>query len=81
MCTVIKKPRSRQILRAIAMSLTVAGDGEGCNVSGMILDKHSDQCDIEDHTLHQHPHERDKEPVVEKNSHQSTSNWNYLSLS
>ena len=47
---------------------TIAGDGEGCNVSSMMCNKDPDQCDIEDHALHQHPHEGDQEPVVEKNS-------------
>ena len=51
-------------------NLTVAGNGEGCSVSiaSAMLGEDPDQCDIEDHALHQHPHERDQEPVVEKNS-------------
>jgi hypothetical protein len=49
-------------------NLTVTSDGEGSNVSAMKFDKDPDQCDIEDHALHQHPHEGDQEPVVEKNS-------------
>ena len=49
-------------------NLTVTGNGEGCGVSSVMLGEDPDQCDIEDHTLHQHPHEGDQEPVVEKNS-------------
>ena len=39
--------------------LTIAGNGEGCNVSSMMTDEDPDQCNIEDHALHQHPHEGD----------------------
>jgi hypothetical protein len=49
-------------------NLTIAGNSEGCNVSAMKFDEDPDQYDIEDHALHQHPHEGDQEPVVEKNS-------------
>ena len=38
-----------QVLHA---SHTVAGDGEGCNVSSMMRNKDPDQCNIEDHALH-----------------------------
>ena len=40
-------------------TLTIAGNGEGCNVSSMMTDEDPDQCNIEDHALHQHPHEGD----------------------
>ena len=61
----IKEPLTMQVLHA---SHTIAGDGEGCNVSNMMRNKDPDQFNIEYHALHQHPHEGDQEPVVEKNS-------------
>lgn len=41
----------------------------------MVLDKDQNQCNIEYHALHQHPHKGDQEPVVEKNSDQPATKW------
>ena len=38
---------------------TITGDGKGCDVSAVKFDEDPDQCNIEDHSLHQHPHEGD----------------------
>ena len=40
-------------------TLTIAGNGEGCNISAVKFDEDPDQYNVEDHTLHQHPHEGD----------------------
>ena len=48
-----------QLGNSLLVVLTVAGNGEGCNVSAVIFDEDPDQCNIEDHALHQHPHEGD----------------------
>ena len=47
---------------------TIAYDSEGNNVASMEFDEDSDQSYIEDHTLHQHPHEHNQEEVVEQHS-------------
>ena len=51
------------------MGLTIAGEGEGNEVSALELDEHPDQCHVEYHPLHQHPHEGHQEEVVQQDSH------------
>ena len=64
--------------------VTIAGYCEGSNVAFRMCDKHFDQCHIQDHTLHQHPHEHNQPHVVEQHSNgwtdslyvHITDNWN-----
>ena len=74
MCSQIRVSESK-------LQLTIAGYGEQSSIHFVSLVKDSDQRNVEDHTLHQHPHERDQKPVVEKNSHKSASNRNSTHLS
>ena len=52
-----------------SVGLTIAGEGEGNEVSVLELDKHPDQSHVEYHPLHQHPHEGRQEEVVQQDSH------------
>ena len=46
--------------------LTVAGHSEGNDVTQVVLHKDPHQRNIQDHTLHQHPHEADQECIVQQ---------------
>ena len=48
------------------MGLTIAGKGEGDEVSVLVLDEDPDQSHVEHHPLHQHPHEGHQEEVVQQ---------------
>ena len=53
------------------MGLTIAGEGEGneVSVSHRDINEHPDQNHVEYHPLHQHPHEGHQEEVVQQDSH------------
>ena len=48
---------------------TIAGEGEGSDVSEGVLDEGTQQLHIQDHTLHQDPHEAGQEEVVQQDGH------------
>ena len=56
------------------MGLTIAGKGEGDEVSVLVLDEDSDQSHVEHHPLHQHPHEGHQEEVVQQDGHYLATN-------
>ena len=51
------------------MWLTIAGKGEGNEVSVLVLDEDPDQSHVEHHPLRQHPHEGHQEEVVQQDGH------------
>ena len=34
-----------------------------------MMHKHSDKCEVQEHALHEHPHEGDQKEVVKENSY------------
>lgn len=48
---------------------TVADNSEASDVKSLFLDENSHQCHVQNHALHEHPHEGGEEPVVEEDSY------------
>ena len=54
--------------------LTITDDCESDDVVLRLSDKHLDEGHVENHTLHQHPHEGHQERVVQYNSNSLAHN-------
>ena len=48
---------------------TITGYGEGKHISLSVKNKDFNEDDVQDHSLHQHPHEGHQEEVVEEDSY------------